>query len=84
MRRIVMLKQQPGKDVMVFGSGTIVSLLARHGLIDEYRLLIRPVLLGDGRRLMDGLPSVTGLDLARVMSYPSGNVMLHHCSGRRH
>ena len=78
------MKQQSGKDIMVFGSGTIVSLLATHALIDEYRLLISPVLLGQGRRLMDGLPHMTELELASVMSYQSGNVMLHYCFGRRH
>ena len=78
------MKQQAGKDIMVFGSGTIVSLLATHALIDEYRLLISPVLLGQGRRLIDGLPRIAGLDLAAVMSYPSGNVMLHYSSGRQH
>ncbi len=78
------MKQQSGKDIMVFGSGTIVSLLATHALIDEYRLLISPVLLGQGRRLMDGLPPITELELAGVMRYESGNVMLHYCFGRRH
>jgi dihydrofolate reductase len=78
------MKQQSGKDIMVFGSGTIVSLLATHALIDEYRLLISPVLLGQGRRLMDGLPHMTELELASVISYPSGNVMLHYCFGRWH
>jgi dihydrofolate reductase len=83
-RAIEAMKQQPGKDIMVFGSGTIVSLLTRHALIDEYRLLISPVFLGQGRPLVDGLPSVSGLDLAGVMSYPSGNVMLRYCSGHLH
>ena len=83
-RAVEAMKQQPGKDIMVFGSGTIVSLLTTHALIDEYRLLISPVFLGQGRPLIDGLPSIAGLDLAGVISYPSGNVMLRYCSGRQH
>jgi len=83
-RAIEALKHQPGKDIMVFGSGTIVSLLTRHALIDEYRLLISPVFLGRGRPLVDGLTSVSGLNLAGVISYASGNVMLRYCSGHQH
>lgn len=42
------LKQQPGKDLALFGSATLASTLMRLGLIDEYRLLVSPVVLGSG------------------------------------
>src|SRR5437879_2097801 len=45
------LKQQPGKDIAIFGSGTIVSELAKLNLIDEYRLTVNPVILGAGKSL---------------------------------
>ena len=45
------LKQQPGKDILVFGSGELVQMLMQHGLIDEYHLQVHPVVLGSGKRL---------------------------------
>jgi dihydrofolate reductase len=52
---IAALKQQPGKNIMIFGSGSIVSQLTQHGLIDEYQFVVCPVFLGDGRRLLEGV-----------------------------
>jgi hypothetical protein len=63
---------------MVLGSGAFVSLLARHALVDEYRLPVSPVFHGWVRPLVDGLSRVVGLELAGVMSYPSDNVMLRY------
>jgi dihydrofolate reductase len=52
---IARLKREPGKDIMVHGGATFVQALARHGLIDEYRLVIRPVALGSGAPLFKDL-----------------------------
>ena len=49
------LKQLPGGDMMIFGSGQLVSSLASNGLIDEYRLMVNPVVLGSGNSLFSGL-----------------------------
>src|SRR6185369_14156897 len=49
---ILALKQQPGKDLLIFGSGSLVSQLSEHGLIDEYRFVVCPILLGQGRTLL--------------------------------
>jgi dihydrofolate reductase len=50
------LKQQPGKDILVFGSGKLVNTLLRDELIDEYRLMIFPIIMGSGQRLFaDGI-----------------------------
>jgi len=72
------IKKQTGKDIMVFGSGSIVSQLTRLGLIDEYQLLVCPVLLGSGRRLIDGLPRSVKLVLLESQTYKSGDIMLRY------
>jgi dihydrofolate reductase len=54
------LKREPGKDLHVMGSGELIQSLARRGLIDEYMLMIHPIVLGSGRRLFaDGTPSAS-------------------------
>jgi dihydrofolate reductase len=56
---VARLKKQPGKDLVVLGSGELVQSLLRHNLIDEFVLLIHPLILGTGRRLFtDGGASV--------------------------
>jgi dihydrofolate reductase len=69
------LKQQPGKDILVFGSGSLVETLTGNDLVDEYRLLVFPVVLGSGRRLFpDGLS--TKLQLVEARPFKSGVVAL--------
>jgi dihydrofolate reductase len=48
------LKQQEGQNILVYGSGTFVQTLLRHGLVDELRLMIFPLVLGSGKRLFSG------------------------------
>ena len=57
---VARLKQQPGKDLVVLGSGTLVQSLMRRNLVDTYVLLIHPLVLGTGRRLFaEGSPTTT-------------------------
>lgn len=54
---VARLRQQPGKDMIVMGSGELIQTLVRHDLIDEYLLMVHPLVLGSGRRLFaDGTP----------------------------
>src|SRR5262249_3024025 len=48
---VAALKQQPGQDILVYGSGTLVDTLRQHDLVDEYRFMVYPLLLGSGKRL---------------------------------
>lgn len=75
------LKRQPGKDMVIFGSGTIVSQLAQHGLIDEYHFVVSPLFLGGGRPVISGLPRNVPLTLLEATAYPSGNVSLRYAPG---
>jgi len=72
------LKGGPGKDMIVFGSGSLVSQLTEHALIDEYQFIVSPLLLGDGRSLIRGLSARVPLELLEAKAYASGNVMLRY------
>lgn len=79
---IARLKQAPGDELQVHGSGNLVHTLIRHGLVDEYRLLVYPVLLGTGKRLFpDG---DIGAALRLVDSKPTGTgvqIMVYEPAG---
>lgn len=71
-------KDAPGRDMMIFGSGSIVSQLTEHGLIDEYIFVVGPVLLGTGRPLVHDVPKTVKLELAEAKAFPQGNVRLRY------
>jgi dihydrofolate reductase len=77
-RTVQSLKDEPGGDIMIFGSGTVVSKLTELGLVDEYHFIVGPVLLGDGRPLVAGLPEHVSLRLLDAKPHPQGNVMLRY------
>ena len=77
------MKTQPGKDLMIFGSGSIVSQLTRHGLIDEYQFAVCPVLLGSGRSLVRDVSTRLRLDLLEAKRLPSGDVILRYARSTR-
>ena len=70
------LKSEPGPAMSILGSGSLVSQLAPHGLIDEYQLVVNPVVLGDGRTMFDGLKQTLSLHLTRTRAFANGNVLL--------
>jgi len=72
------LKQQPGKDILVFGSVSLVNTLMQHGLIDEYRLMVFPIVVGSGKRLFEDGSGTTVLKLAESKTFDSGVVVLSY------
>ena len=70
------MKHKPGKDMMIFGSGSLVSALTQARLIDEYRFVICPVLLGAGTALLRNVARQTKLVLKEHAAFRSGNVLL--------
>jgi dihydrofolate reductase len=70
------LKQQPGKDLLIFGSGDLLNALMQHDLIDEYRLMIFPVVVGSGKRLFSDGSDTTVLRLVDTKTFGSGVVVL--------
>jgi dihydrofolate reductase len=70
------LKRQPGKDILVFGSGKLMNTLMRHDLIDEYRLMIFPIVVGSGKRLFAHGIDETVLELVDTETFGSGVVVL--------
>ena len=70
------LKQQSGKDLTVLGSGSIVSQLAQAGLIDEYQILLNPVVIGKGKTMFEGIKEKINLRLTKTRTFSNGNVLL--------
>jgi dihydrofolate reductase len=69
---VARLKKEPGKDIALIGSSHLAATLAAHGLIDEYRFFVVPVLLGQGKRVLDGLPERLELTLRETHVTSSG------------
>ncbi len=72
------LKKQPGKDMVIYGSGKIVSFLTQKGLIDDYRIFVAPVVLGAGKALFDGVGKKVWLKLVEAKNFKSGMTMLKY------
>lgn len=76
--RIMKFKQMPGEDIFIFGSGALSSFLHANGLIDQYRLMINPVALGNGNAFFKGLDERLNLKLLKTKTFESGNVLLYY------
>jgi dihydrofolate reductase len=72
---IATIKAEPGRDVIVWGGARLAGALAAANLIDEYRLLIQPLVLGTGQGLFDQLPDSRHLDLVEGLTFPTGIVV---------
>jgi len=72
------MKQIPGKNMTVLGSGSVVTQLAQQGLIDEYQIMVDPVLLGNGTPIFKGIKEKLDLKLVATKTYKSGVVLLSY------
>jgi dihydrofolate reductase len=70
------MKQEPGPDMVILGSGTIISQLAQAGLIDAYQIVVVPVVIGKGRTLFEGIQARLPMKLTDTRSFRNGNVLL--------
>ncbi len=72
------LKNEAGADIVIFGSGMIVAQLAQAGLIDEYQIVVDPVVLGKGRTMFDSLNEKLTFKLRSSRTFDNGNVLLRY------
>jgi len=72
------LKKLAGKDLTVLGSGSIVSQLTQEGLIDEYDVLLNPVVIGKGRTMFESLTKRLALKLIETSLFGNGNMLLKY------
>jgi dihydrofolate reductase len=70
------MKNEPGNDMAIMGSGSIVSQLTQERLIDEYQIVVIPVVLGKGRTMFDGIKEKLSLKLTKTRTFGNGNVLL--------
>lgn len=76
------LKEQPGKDIYVDGSSVLVHTLAQEDLVDEYKLLVFPLVLGSGKKVFPD-DFRTDLKLIETKTFPSGVVLMRYQPDRK-
>lgn len=69
------MKTEPGEDMVIMGSGTIVSQLSEHRLIDEYQIVLVPIVLGQGRTMFEGMKDRLMLKRTDARTFENGNVL---------
>jgi dihydrofolate reductase len=76
------LKQLPGNEIMLEGSAELVQLLAEANLVDEYRFMVHPVIMGSGKRLFRDGMHAAGLKLVKTQPLDSGVIVLYYQSAK--
>ena len=75
---VTLLKQKPGKDLIIFGSSDLAASFVDHDLLDEARIMINPVVLGGGKPVLGGVHDRLKFKLTRTRSFRSGNILLYY------
>lgn len=81
-KEVQSLKREPGQDIAIHGSGQLVNSLMQHGLIDELRMMIFPIVLGQSERFFENHGNSTVLKLIETKSLPNGVIVLHYEADR--
>jgi dihydrofolate reductase len=77
------MKKRPGKDMVIYGSASIVQAFTQLGLIDEYQLLVHPVILGSGKPLFKDIAKPVNLDLMKMENYKNGVVVMYYAPAKK-
>lgn len=72
------LKNEDGKDIAILGSNNLCVSLMKLGLVDELRIMVNPVIIGQGTRLFEGLTEKLELKLSNSRTFGNGNVLLYY------
>ena len=75
-KEIRKMKQESGIDMVMLGSGSIVSKLTQEGLVDEYQFVMVPVILGKGRTMFEGVKEKLKMKLTKTRTFSNGNIFL--------
>lgn len=77
VKEVAKLKEQDGKNILQYGSGELTQTLLKHGLIDEFRLMVFPVAMGTGQRPFENIEKVP-MKLLETKVFNTGAVILHY------
>ena len=77
-QRVQELKQQPGKNIWLYGGGSLITSFMNEGLVDAYQLAIYPVILGEGKPLFSNINNRIDLSLKEISTSKSGVVLINY------
>ena len=83
VEEVTRLKQEPGQDILIFGSVELIHSLMQEDLIDEYRLMVFPIVVGNGKRLFHGESQQKEFKLVQSQTFGSGVVVLTYEPNRK-
>jgi dihydrofolate reductase len=75
---VASLKQQPGQDILMYGAGPLARTLLQHGLLDDLRVWLYPIVWGSGERLFNSASNLPALQLVDTKTFTSGVVVLSY------
>ncbi len=76
LEEVTKLKEKPGKDIWLYGGASLITTFINLGLVDEYRLSVHPVVLGEGKPLFTDIKQRLNLQLAHTKTFASGVIQL--------